>query len=700
MDQFNILECTLRDGSYVIDFQFTAKDTAIIASALENAGCHLIEIGHGLGLNASNSGKGVAAATDEEYLKAAADTLKHTKWGMFFIPGIGRNEDLELAAGFGMHFVRIGTNATEVKQSKQYVEKAKKLGMFVSTNLMKSYALTPKELAAQAKLSEAFGADVVCIVDSAGYMMPEDVHQYIQAMQEVLTIPIGLHCHDNLSLGMANVLMAIQCGARYIDSTLQGMGRGGGNPATEVLVAVLKKKGIELGIDLNRLMDISEHLIKPMLKEKGWDSINITSGMAGFHSSYLETVLKYADYYHVDPRDLIIGVCKIDQVYASEEMVEDVARKLQRQQTGRAGLHMVSLPRLAFPDKEKALGETLFEAVRKMAGEVRTTAKKKGKNSVLNIVASPQPAGKATVSRFVQEEFDYVIGSVEVDNRDQMKEIIESVDGIVDILLIDSELKPYLDRPLIHEAYSVERKSRVLGYQDNDVWVHSVNRQIEAMLQGVRDRRITVCGTDNLALKLALSLIEQGAWVTITGDSSEKLESSSQALRQMALNNKNLSVETDPIRASRGAEVLVAFDRQRVLINRPMIEALTIDAIVFDAGIGSVSVDAIVNGNERGIRIVRPDMRASLAAELAAALGTSRIVNELRGMGEIAGIPVVAGGLVGQYGVVVLDSISNPSKVIGVADGLGRVIYERREEFIERLRKLEEEILRKQVLAE
>jgi len=128
-------------------------------------------------------------------------------------------------------------------------------------------------------------------------------------------------------------------------------------------------------------------------------------------------------------------------------MVEDVARKLQRQQTGRAGLHMVSLPRLAFPDKEKAIGETLFEAVRKMAGEVRATAKKKGKNSVLNIVASPQPAGKATVSRFVQEEFDYVIGSVEVDNRDQMKEIIEAVDGIVDILLVDSEWKPYLDRP-------------------------------------------------------------------------------------------------------------------------------------------------------------------------------------------------------------------------------------------------------------
>ena len=83
----NILEVTLRDGSYLIDFQFTAEDTANIAAALEGIGFRWIEIGHGLGLNASHSGKGTAAATDEEYLDAASQALQHTKWGMFFIPG-------------------------------------------------------------------------------------------------------------------------------------------------------------------------------------------------------------------------------------------------------------------------------------------------------------------------------------------------------------------------------------------------------------------------------------------------------------------------------------------------------------------------------------------------------------------------------------------------------------------------------------
>ena len=71
-----ILECTLRDGSYYINFQFTASDTAIICSELEKAGFDMIEIGHGVGLNASQRGQGVAAESDKSYLQAASTALK------------------------------------------------------------------------------------------------------------------------------------------------------------------------------------------------------------------------------------------------------------------------------------------------------------------------------------------------------------------------------------------------------------------------------------------------------------------------------------------------------------------------------------------------------------------------------------------------------------------------------------------------
>ena len=148
-----ILETTLRDGSYVLNFQFTASDTAILCGELERAGFSLIEVGHGIGLGASDAGLGTAAETDEAYLRAAAESIKRPRWGTFCIPGIAKVEDVEMAAQFGMRFIRIGTNVTDVEQSEPFIACAKRHGMFVCANFMKSYATAPKEFAAKARLS-------------------------------------------------------------------------------------------------------------------------------------------------------------------------------------------------------------------------------------------------------------------------------------------------------------------------------------------------------------------------------------------------------------------------------------------------------------------------------------------------------------------------------------------------------------------
>ena len=130
--QPEILEVAVRDGSYLIDFQFTAQDTALFVSALEGVGFRWIEVGHGIGLNASNSGHGMAATTDDEYMEAAANSARLAHWGMFFIPGIGRSEDLRRAASYGMDFVGIDTNASEFAKAAPFIEQAHNLGLLVS----------------------------------------------------------------------------------------------------------------------------------------------------------------------------------------------------------------------------------------------------------------------------------------------------------------------------------------------------------------------------------------------------------------------------------------------------------------------------------------------------------------------------------------------------------------------------------------
>jgi 4-hydroxy 2-oxovalerate aldolase len=146
-----ILECTLRDGSYAVDFQFNAEDTRRIAARLDKVGFPLIEVGHGAGLGASERGMGHAAASDEEYMEAASAAVRRGQWGMFCIPGIAELTALDRCAEHHMGFVRIGTEVTEAESTREYIERARERGIFVFANLLKSYATAPEHFACQAQ---------------------------------------------------------------------------------------------------------------------------------------------------------------------------------------------------------------------------------------------------------------------------------------------------------------------------------------------------------------------------------------------------------------------------------------------------------------------------------------------------------------------------------------------------------------------
>jgi 4-hydroxy-2-oxovalerate aldolase len=329
MTRPRILDTTLRDGSYVINFQFTARDTAIIAEKLDEAGFEFIEVGHGVGLGASEAGHGQAAETDEGYMKAAGEAVKRGKWGMFCIPGIARLDHVDRAADHGMKFIRIGTDVADVPQSQPFIERAKRHGMYVCANYMKSYASDPKDFAQKALLSEKYGVDVVYIVDSAGGFLTRDIDGYFNAVRDVSAIAVGFHGHDNLGLGVANAVRAVELGASIIDTSLQGMGRSAGNTSTELFIAVMERMGIQLGFDLLRVMDIGEKYVRPLNRRDGLNSIDMISGFAQFHSSYMGVIREFSSKYGVDPRKLIVTLCQRDRVNAPRDLVESLALSLQ-----------------------------------------------------------------------------------------------------------------------------------------------------------------------------------------------------------------------------------------------------------------------------------------------------------------------------------------------------------------------------------
>ena len=341
-----IFECTLRDSAYVVNFQFTAEHTRIVARALEDAGFDHIEIGHGLGLGASKPAIGVAAETDEAYLEAAASTLTRARWGTFFIPGIGEPAHLDLAAAYGMHFVRVGTNITEFREARAHVDHAKALGMTVSVNLMKTYAVEAAAFRDIAREIGTWAPDNIYVVDSAGCMLPEDVREYIRVILGETPCEAGMHAHHNLQLAVSNSLVALDEGARFIDTTLRGIGRSAGNAQTEVIVALLQRRGAVRHIDLPRTTAVAEAVFVPLVRElvervagtnpeevhRGSSDLELVLGLSRCHSSFLPMFRTVASEYAVNLLSLIMAVSARDCVHPTPALCREEATRLRQQQ--------------------------------------------------------------------------------------------------------------------------------------------------------------------------------------------------------------------------------------------------------------------------------------------------------------------------------------------------------------------------------
>jgi 4-hydroxy 2-oxovalerate aldolase len=334
-NDIRITDSTLRDGSHAIRHKFTEEQVRAVVSALDGAGVEVIEVTHGDGLGGSSFNYGFAAVDDITLVRAAVDEAKHAKIAVLLLPGLGTVTDLKAAADAGASVARIATHCTEADVAIQHFGAARDLGMETVGFLMLAHRLDPAGMARQARIMVDAGAQCVYVTDSAGALVLAEAQDRVAALVDEIgdEAEVGFHGHQNLSLGIANSVLAVNAGARQVDGALCALGAGAGNSPTEVLAATFDRLGISTGIDVPGVLAAAEDVLRPLIPKLPWmDRSSVVQGYAGVYSSFLLHAQRAAERYGVPAHAILQKVGEAGYVGGQEDMIIDVALRLRAEQ--------------------------------------------------------------------------------------------------------------------------------------------------------------------------------------------------------------------------------------------------------------------------------------------------------------------------------------------------------------------------------
>ncbi len=328
-----VTDTSLRDGSHAKRHRFTEDDVRSIVKALDDAGMPVIEVTHGDGLGGSSYNYGRSLVDERVLMKAAVDQAGRAKIAALMLPGLGTKDDIKAINDIGVSIVRIATHCTEADISEQHFALARDIGLETVGFLMMAHTIDADSLARQARIMADAGCQCVYVVDSAGAMILDDASDRVAAVVAELgdDAQVGFHGHENLSLSLANTIFAVRAGAVQVDGSTRRFGAGSGNTSCEALAAVFERLGIGTGLDVLKMIDAAEDVVRPIMDEECvLDRMSLIMGYAGVYSSFLKHAYRAAERYGVSGADILLECGNRKLVGGQEDQIIQIAADLAR----------------------------------------------------------------------------------------------------------------------------------------------------------------------------------------------------------------------------------------------------------------------------------------------------------------------------------------------------------------------------------
>jgi 4-hydroxy 2-oxovalerate aldolase len=270
--ELKVLDCTIRDGGLMNDHQFEDSFVKRVYETCVAAGIDVMELGYKADrkLFADSASGAWKFCTEDDMRRIVGENPSGIKLSvMADAERTDYHTDILPREKSVLSVIRVASYVHQVPTALDMIKDAHDKGYETTFNLMALSTVQERDLLDALEVVVASPVDVIYVVDSFGSFYSEQTRELtgkFVKMARAAGKEVGIHAHNNQQLAYANTIEAMLSGATWLDTTINGLGRGAGNCPTELMLGFLKNPKFHL----RPVLECVQDLFVPLSKELDW----------------------------------------------------------------------------------------------------------------------------------------------------------------------------------------------------------------------------------------------------------------------------------------------------------------------------------------------------------------------------------------------------------------------------------------------